>query len=124
MKRDDELVAIAIELASEWSAPITDVAYPESPAEDQTPDDEHQPSDGWEPPDGYWRAEAPRTSGTVVLKVESREDVSGVVPGDRVLLQENGIPHSVGIVTQLSRREVVIRVIVEGIQPLSAEEST
>lgn len=109
---DEGVRSAAAGLAALWAAPVSDVEFP------TRADTEGEPGDGWTPPEGYWSADCPPKPGPIVLVITDREQVSGVVPGDGVVLVEGGAPHSVGIVTQLSQRGGATRVVIENVRPI------
>ncbi len=120
MPTDTELRDTATSLAAQWPASVVDVEFPVSGGNPPISDSKQ----GWVPPDGYWSAECPPQAGPVVLVIEARDQVSGVVPGDGVVLLEGGRPHSVGVVSQLSYRDAVIRVVIEKVRPIPEPEKT
>lgn len=113
---DGEIIDIALELATALQVRVDKVQIPSPRSAGEEPNEEWPKDD-----EAYWAVEAPRGKDPVTVLVDSNGSVRGVVPGDGVILEDPaGVPHAVGIVSQMSVREGRVRVLIERVRPIDS----
>lgn len=115
---DTDIIGFALELAKLVGVPAKEAQIPSPHSASDEPDTEWPKEE-----EAFWAVKAPAGKDPVTVLVDSNGSVRGVVPGDGVTLEDGkGVPHSVGVVSQMSVREGKVRVLVERVRPIESSD--